>query len=102
MTASIRPERIVIEAPGSGRDNALPGHVERIVYAGPMIQVLVDIGTDTPIHAVVPNTGSLSALGPGRDVDVVLPPDAITLLHPGTGAPVGGVRGSAPPDPVSP
>ena len=101
MTASIRPERIIIESPGSGRDNTLPGQVERIVYAGPTIQVLVDIGTETPLHAVVPNAGMLDGLGPGSDVDIVLPPDAITLLQPGVAGMFRDVRGSAPPDPVA-
>ena len=56
----IRPERVVLGSyvlQGS-RGNDLPGVVDRVVYMGPMLQVLIEVDGIGSIQAVVPNQGS--------------------------------------------
>lgn len=78
-TVSIRPERVSIGPTGDAHD--LVGLVERVVYAGPMVQVLIDLGTPGTIQAVLPNQGARLPFAPGDPVGVSFPPDALLLLE---------------------
>jgi spermidine/putrescine transport system ATP-binding protein len=80
-TVSIRPERIALVDMAGGGDNRLPGTVERIVYAGSVVQVLVDLGPAGLVQAVVPNHGAGVDFHPGDRVGVHLPADALLVLE---------------------
>ena len=43
VTVSIRPERVEIHAPDFGGENTLVGEIERVVFAGPLLNVLVTV-----------------------------------------------------------
>jgi spermidine/putrescine transport system ATP-binding protein len=54
----IRPERIELEAHGSPvGPNRVPGMVERLVYVGSAVQVIVRAATGEALQALVQNTG---------------------------------------------
>jgi spermidine/putrescine transport system ATP-binding protein len=79
----IRPERVVLGnyvLEGS-RGNDLPGVVDRVVYMGPMLQVLIEVDGIGSIQAIVPNQGS-STLQRGDAVLVGMPEDALRVLLP--------------------
>jgi spermidine/putrescine transport system ATP-binding protein len=99
--AVIRPERVRIEPFGSAGPNRLPGMVERLVYLGPSIQVMVRLGAGVPVQALLPNDGGVAGLAQGSPVHAYLPPDALRVLGgtPG-GAPAAGC-GTGPGDPVA-
>jgi hypothetical protein len=77
---SVRPERVSLVEPGS-TSSQLRGRVRRVVYAGPLVQVIVDLGAAGSIQAVAPNLGNGPGWQPGEEVGVALPPDAIMLLE---------------------
>jgi spermidine/putrescine transport system ATP-binding protein len=79
--AVIRPERVRIEAYGSGGPNRVAGMVERLVFLGAATQVMLRLGPGTPLQALVQNDGSDTAgLAQGTPVHVFLPPDALRVL----------------------
>ena len=55
----IRPERVGLEEHGSeSGPNRIPGMVERVVYVGSAIQVIVRAATGESLQALVQNTGA--------------------------------------------
>jgi spermidine/putrescine transport system ATP-binding protein len=76
VSICIRPERIVI---GDLDGNSVPGVVDRVVYMGPMLQVLIDVEGIGSIQAVVPNQGNIT-LRRGDAVSVGMPEDALRVL----------------------
>jgi spermidine/putrescine transport system ATP-binding protein len=58
VTVCIRPERIELHPAGFVADNTLAGEIERVVYAGPLLNVLVNIGDVGVIQVTVPNQGA--------------------------------------------
>ena len=77
----IRPERVMLGnyvLQGS-RGNDLPGVVDRVVYMGPMLQVLIEVDGIGSIQAVVPNQGT-STLQRGDAILVGMPEDALRVL----------------------
>jgi spermidine/putrescine transport system ATP-binding protein len=79
----IRPERIEITDQHTENDNALPGMVERIVYVGPLIQLLVRLAPGETVQATFPNRGDQVRFQQGTSVSVRMPPDALRVLQPG-------------------
>jgi len=57
VTVSIRPERVQIHPPDHGGDNLLLGEIERVVFAGPLLNVLVTVEEVGTIQVTVPNQG---------------------------------------------
>ncbi len=78
--AVIRPERVRIEAFGSGGSNRVPGMIERLVYLGSTTQVLIRLAPGHQVQALVQNDGSASDLTQGTPVNVHLAPDALRVL----------------------
>ena len=76
----IRPERVLIEEQGSTGDNAVPGMIERVVYVGPVVQLLVRLAPGELIQAMVPNRGDGAPFAQGRPVTVRMPADALRVL----------------------
>ena len=82
----IRPERIELEEHGSpSGQNRIPAMVERVVYAGSEIQVIVRAATGEALQALVQNTGGGIPYEQGTPVQLHLPVDALRVLPSGIG-----------------
>jgi spermidine/putrescine transport system ATP-binding protein len=80
-----RPERISLLEHGAQQENCLPGMVERIVYVGASLQVMVRLATGASIQASVTNTGETDVHTQGTPVAVHVPADALRVLAPAMG-----------------
>jgi spermidine/putrescine transport system ATP-binding protein len=77
----IRPERVELESHGSPPGpNRMPGMVERVVYVGSGIQVIVRAATGEVLQALIQNTGGRIQYEQGTPVQVHLPPEALRVL----------------------
>jgi spermidine/putrescine transport system ATP-binding protein len=79
----IRPERVEIMDRDTQTDNALPGMVERVVYVGPVIQLLVRLAAGETVQATFPNRGDRVRFQQGAPVLVRMPSDALRVLDHG-------------------
>jgi spermidine/putrescine transport system ATP-binding protein len=87
----IRPERIELEEHGSpSGPNRIPAMVERVVYAGSEIQVILRAATGESLQALVQNTGGGIPYEQGTPVQLHLPVDALRVLPSGETAPLEG------------
>ena len=79
--ATIRPERVRLE-PGNapGGENRIPGQVERWVYLGNAVQLIVKLATGHTIQALMHNDGEEIPFAPGSSVQAYLPPGALRVL----------------------
>ena len=77
-----RPERISLRDRGDGapHGNCLPGMVERTVYVGASLQVMVRLATGAALQASVTNTGAAASWMQGTPVVAEIPPDALRVL----------------------
>jgi spermidine/putrescine transport system ATP-binding protein len=91
---TIRPERVRLEAHGSTGENRVPGMVERWVYLGSAVQLIVRLATGEKIQALVQNTGETIPFAQGTPVQAYLPVEALRVLV-DTGA-VAGVTNGGP------
>jgi ABC-type Fe3+/spermidine/putrescine transport system ATPase subunit len=80
VKVTIRPERIELLPAGTGGPNVIPGIVDRVVYAGPILQVLVHLAAVGDIQVVIPNQGNITPHHSGETVAVRLPADALRVL----------------------
>jgi spermidine/putrescine transport system ATP-binding protein len=78
---SIRPERIVI-VDGAPNDapNTVRARVDRMVYAGPLLNLLVSIDDLNEIQVTVPNQGELVEYRSGEEITLRFPADALRIL----------------------
>jgi spermidine/putrescine transport system ATP-binding protein len=76
----IRPERVRLEASGTGGPNRVPGMVERVVYVGSIMQVMVHLAPGQTLQAWVQNQGEGLPYSQGDAVAVHLPADALRML----------------------
>jgi spermidine/putrescine transport system ATP-binding protein len=83
----IRPERVGLEAQGATGENRVPGMVERVVYVGSILQVIVHLAPGQTLQAWIQNQGEGLPYGQGTPVTVHLPVDALRVLV--DGAPLG-------------
>ncbi len=83
----IRPERVRLEEGGASGQNRVPGMVERVVYVGSIMQVIVHLAPGQSLQAWVQNQGDGLPYGQGHPVSVHLPVDALRVLV-DTGAPI--------------
>jgi len=77
----IRPERVRLEDQGVTGENCLPGMVERVVYVGSIIQVLVHLAHGETLQAWVQNQGGEPPWHQGSTVTVRLPAEAVRVLE---------------------
>jgi len=84
--ATIRPERVRLEPQGATGENRVPGMVERWVYLGNAVQLIVRLATGQAIQVLIQNTGDDIPFAQGTPVQVHLPADALRVLT-DTGAP---------------
>jgi len=87
VKVTIRPERVVLEDGGQTGENTMPGMVERTVYVGSIMQILVNLASGARIQAWVPNDGAKDLYASGAPVSVQMPRDALRVL-PDAGTPV--------------
>jgi len=76
----IRPERVLLEDHGTYGDNRIPGMVERVLYVGSVIQVIVHLAHGETVQAWMQNRGGDPPWQQGTPVSVHLPADAIRVL----------------------
>jgi spermidine/putrescine transport system ATP-binding protein len=80
----IRPERVELERHETDSGpNRLPGMVERVVYVGSAIQVLVRVATGEMLQALVTNTGKGLPYEQGTPVQLHLPIEALRVIPAG-------------------
>ncbi len=77
---TIRPERVNLEAQGATGPNRVPGMVERVVYVGSVLQVIVNLAPGQRIQAWVQNEGGAVPFESGAPVTVHFPPEALRVL----------------------
>jgi len=75
-----RPERVELLGHGTERANCLPGMVERTVYVGSSVQVMVRLATGAQLQASIANTGHADDYEQGAPVCVYIPEDALRIL----------------------
>jgi spermidine/putrescine transport system ATP-binding protein len=75
-----RPERVELLEHGAQRGNCLPGMVERTVYVGASVQVMVRLATGAQLQASIANTGDADHYRQGTPVSVHVPADALRIL----------------------
>jgi spermidine/putrescine transport system ATP-binding protein len=80
---TIRPERVDIEGQGTSGENRIPGMVERVVYVGATLQVIVHLPSGDTIQAWTPNEGEDLPYAAGTPVSVHLPREALRVLPQG-------------------
>jgi ABC-type Fe3+/spermidine/putrescine transport system ATPase subunit len=76
----IRPERVRLEETGTTGETWVPGMVERVVYVGSIMQVIVHLAPGQTLQAWVQNQGEGLPYGQGHPVSVHLPVDALRVL----------------------
>src|SRR5262245_28593933 len=77
---TIRPERIDIEPQGTTGQNRIPGMVERVVYVGATLQVILHLASGDTIQAWVPNDGDAQSRSSGDAIGAPFPVDALRIL----------------------
>ncbi|MGI8715817.1 MAG: ABC transporter ATP-binding protein [Solirubrobacteraceae bacterium] len=75
-----RPERVQLLEHGVQRENCLPGMVQRTVYVGASLQVMVRLATGAQVQASIANTGDTDRFAQGTPVAVHVPVDALRVL----------------------
>jgi spermidine/putrescine transport system ATP-binding protein len=84
---TIRPERVRLEPKGSGGENRIPGTVQRWVYLGNAVQLIIGLATGNKIQALMQNNGEEIPYREGSEVSVHLPASALRVLT-DTGVPL--------------
>ena len=90
---TIRPERIRLEPHGSSGENRLPGMVERWVYLGNAVQLIVRLATGAAVQVLIQNSGDDIPYSQGTPVHAFFPVEALRVLT-DTGAKLPSVNGS--------
>jgi spermidine/putrescine transport system ATP-binding protein len=80
---TIRPERLMVEPRGAGGDNRLPAMVERVVYVGTTLQVILRLASGQQIQAWTPNDGGVDPYRSGDAVTAHFPKAALRVLPEG-------------------
>src|SRR5688572_22062946 len=76
----IRPERLRLEESGASGQNRVPGMVERVVYVGSTMQVIVHLAPGQTLQVWIQNQGEGLPYAQGHPVSVHLPPEALRML----------------------
>jgi spermidine/putrescine transport system ATP-binding protein len=77
---TIRPERIRLEPHGSSGENRLPGMVERWVYLGNSVQLIVRLATGAAVQVLIQNSGDDIPYTQGSPVHAYFPVEALRVL----------------------
>jgi spermidine/putrescine transport system ATP-binding protein len=86
--AVVRPERLRVMAHTESGENTIPGMIDRTIYVGSNLQVMVRLANGGLLQASVPNDGvDLDSHEQGAPVTVHVPPDALRVLAPSGATP---------------
>jgi spermidine/putrescine transport system ATP-binding protein len=77
----IRPERVELEEHGTTGPNRVPGMVERVLYVGSTLQVLIHLAHGETMQAWIQNRGGDPPWQQGSPVMVHLPGEALRILE---------------------
>jgi ABC-type Fe3+/spermidine/putrescine transport system ATPase subunit len=77
---TIRPERVGIEASGTSGENRIPGMVDRVVYVGSTLQIILHLASGQTIQAWTPNDGDREPHRVGEAVAIHFPREALRVL----------------------
>jgi spermidine/putrescine transport system ATP-binding protein len=77
---TIRPERIDIEPQGTAGQNRIPAMVERVVYVGATLQIILHLASGETIQAWIPNDGDAQLRASGDAIVAHFPVDALRAL----------------------
>jgi spermidine/putrescine transport system ATP-binding protein len=77
----VRPERVQLRPQGETGENRIPGMIERVVYVGPVSQLMVRLASGQLIQAMVANQGTEDKLESGTPVSVGIAPAALRVLR---------------------
>jgi spermidine/putrescine transport system ATP-binding protein len=77
---TIRPERVQIVDHGVTGENTVPAMVERVVYVGSVLQVILNLAPGERIQAWIPNEGGELRFDSGAAVAVRFPREALRVL----------------------
>jgi spermidine/putrescine transport system ATP-binding protein len=81
--AVVRPERLRVTSHEEVGENLIPGMIDRTIYVGSNLQVMVRLANGGVLQASVPNDGvDLGSHEQGRPVAVHVPADALRILAP--------------------
>ena len=86
----IRPERVELVDGHASGDNIIHGNVDRVVYAGPMLNVLVRLDGIGEIQAMLPNHGAVLPWSGGSAIGVHFPVTALRVLPVADDEPIAG------------
>ncbi|HEX7247220.1 MAG TPA: ABC transporter ATP-binding protein [Actinomycetota bacterium] len=77
---TIRPERVSLEPQDTAGENRVPAMVERVVYVGSVLQVIVNLAPGQRIQAWVQNEGGAMPFDSGAPITVHFPVEALRVL----------------------
>jgi spermidine/putrescine transport system ATP-binding protein len=82
-SAVVRPERLRVMSHEQTGENHIPGMIDRTIYVGSNLQVMVRLANGGLLQASVPNDGiDLDSHEQGAPVSVHVPADALRILAP--------------------
>jgi spermidine/putrescine transport system ATP-binding protein len=82
-SAVVRPERLRVIPHSETGENCIPGMIDRTIYVGSNLQVMIRLANGGLLQASLPNDGvDLDSHEQGRPVSVHVPPDALRVLAP--------------------
>jgi len=76
----IRPERVRVLEPAASGENHISASVERLVYMGPTVQLVVALSSGHRLLASIPNQGGRPTFDGGDSISVHLPPESLRIL----------------------
>jgi spermidine/putrescine transport system ATP-binding protein len=80
---TIRPERVVIEPQATAGENRMPAMVDRVVYVGATLQVMLHLASGQTVQAWIPNDGDAEPFRSGDAVTAHFPKAALRVLPEG-------------------
>jgi spermidine/putrescine transport system ATP-binding protein len=80
VTVCIRPERVELHPASFVGDNTLSGDIERVIYAGALLNVLVNIVDVGTIQVTVPNQGAAFGFDWPDPVVLRFPSEALRIV----------------------
>jgi hypothetical protein len=86
---TIRPERVVLEPQGETGPNRVPAMIERVVYVGSILQLIVHLASGQTIQAWQQNEGDILHRS-GSAVTAYFPVEALRVLPEGGTAVIAG------------
>jgi spermidine/putrescine ABC transporter ATP-binding subunit len=82
VSVMIRPERIVVQAPGTGPGpNTFAARIVEVTYLGEDLHLSLEIGGGQTVRAALKNTGAARAFAVAQPVEITVDPADLRLLR---------------------